>query len=64
MRTGWQRTEQRREGIKEEKGEEFTGTITKDTWTITRGGWKQGREVGLAGVVVGGERQKTVLEQH
>ena len=44
-----------------EKGEGFTGTIIKDTWTITRGGgWKQGKEVGRAGV---GGRQKTVLEQ-
>ena len=42
------------------KGEGFAGTIIKDTWTITRGGWKQGREVGRAGVR--GERQKTVLE--
>ena len=25
-----------------EKGEGFTGTIIKDIWTITRGGWKQG----------------------
>ena len=50
-----------------EKCEGFEGTIIKDTWTITRGeGWKQGREVGRAGVVGrgGGERQKTVLEQH
>ena len=33
-----------------EKGEGFTGTIIKDTWTITRG---RG----------GGKRQNTVLEQ-
>ena len=34
-----------------EKGEGFTGTIIKDTWTIRRGGRKQGREVvGRAGV--------------
>ena len=46
-------------------GEGFAGTIIKDTWTITRGGWKQGKEVGRAGVVGnGGEKgQKTVLEQ-
>ena len=43
----------------------FTGTIIKDTWTVTRGGWKQEREVGRVGVVGrGGEKsQKTVLEQ-
>ena len=47
-----------------EKGEGFTGTSIKDTWTITRRGWKQGKEVGRAGVVgrAGGKRQKTVLE--
>ena len=47
------------------KGEGFTGTIIKDTWTITRGKWKQGREVERGGVVGrgGGERQKPVLEQ-
>ena len=47
------------------KGEGFAGTIIKDTWTITRGGWKQGREVGRAGVLGkgGGKRQETVLEQ-
>ena len=46
------------------KGEGFTGTIIKDIWTITRRGWKRGREVGRAGVVGrgGGERQKTVFE--
>ena len=48
-----------------EKGVGFTGTIIKDTWTITRGVWKQGKEVGTAGVLgrFGGKRQKTVLEQ-
>ena len=47
------------------KGEGFTGTIIKDTWTVTKGGWKQEREVGRVGVVGrGGEKsQKTVLEQ-
>ena len=47
-----------------EKGEGFTGTIIKDTWTITRRGWKQGRELGGAGVVGRGrgKRQKTVFE--
>ena len=31
-----------------EKGEVFTGTIIKDTWTITNGGWKRGgRQGGL-----------------
>ena len=53
------------EGIIGGKGEGFAGTIIKCTWTITRGSWKQGREVGRAGVVGrhGGGRQKTVLEQ-
>ena len=48
-----------------EKGEGFTGTTIKDTWTITRVEWKQGREVGRAGVLGRheGERQKTVFEQ-
>ena len=48
-----------------EKGEGFTGTTIKDTWTITRRGWKQGEYTGRAGVVgsVGVKRQKTVLEQ-
>ena len=33
------------------RGEGFSGTTTKDTWTKPRGaGWKQGREVGMAGV--------------
>ena len=40
-----------------EKGEGFTGTIIKDTWTKPRGGelgwWRRG----------GGKRQKTVLEK-
>ena len=47
-------------------GKGFAGTIIKDTWTLTREGrWKQGREVGRAGMVGrgGGKRQKTVLEQ-
>ena len=46
------------------KGEGFTETTIKDTWTIT-GGWKQRREVGKAGAVGrgGGKRQKTILEQ-
>ena len=54
-----------RGGDNGEKGEGFTGTIIKDTWTITRGVWKQGKEVGTAGVLgrFGGKRQKTVLEQ-
>ena len=40
-------------------------SIIKDTWTITKGGWKQRREAGRARVVGwgGGKRQKTVLEQ-
>ena len=48
-----------------EKGEGFIGTTIKDTWTKMGEGWKQGRVVGIAGVVrKGGEkRQKAVLEQ-
>ena len=47
------------------KGERFTGTILKDTWTITKRGWKQGKEVGSAGAVgnAGRKRQKTELQQ-
>ena len=33
-------TRGRGEGIIEEKGEAFAGTVIKDTWTITRGGLK------------------------
>ena len=43
-------TREGRGGDYREKGEGFAGTIIKDTWTITRGEWKQGREVGMAGV--------------
>ena len=46
------------------KGKGFTGTIIKDTWTITRGGGNGGGRrcrLGWWGGV--GERQKTVLEQ-
>ena len=51
-----------------EKGEGFTETIIKDTWTITReGGGNEGRRsggLGWWGRVRGrGGRQKTVLEQ-
>ena len=41
------------------------GTVSiKDTWTKPRGGWNQGREVGLAGVCGrgGGRMQTTVIE--
>ena len=33
------------------RGEGFSGTAIKDTWTKPRGGWKQGTEVEMAGVV-------------
>ena len=33
-----------------ERGEGFSGTTIKDTRTKSRGGWHQGREVGMAGV--------------
>ena len=43
-------TRARGEGISGEKGEQFVGTIIKDTWTITgHGGDVNGREVGRAG---------------
>ena len=32
------------------RGEGFSGTAIKDTWTKPRGRGKQGRKVGLAGV--------------
>ena len=35
-------TRREREGIMGEKGEGFTGTIIKDTWTITKGGVETG----------------------
>ena len=44
-------TRRREEGISGEKGKGFAGAIIKDTWIITRGCWKQGREVGRAGVL-------------
>ena len=43
------------------KGEGFTGTIIKDTWTITRG--VETGEGGREGWGGGEKRQKTVLEQ-
>ena len=47
------------------RGERFSGTTIKDTWTKSRG-WNQEREVGMAGVggTVGGGMQTPVLEQH
>ena len=39
-----------------EKGEGFIGTMIKDIWRITRGGWKWGKKVGRVGV--GGEEGK------
>ena len=50
-----------------EKGEGFTGTTIKDTWTITgEVGWKQGREVGKVGVVGrgGGNGRKLYLNNN
>ena len=45
-------------------GEGFSGTTIKDTWTNQGGGWKQGREVGLAGVGgSGGEKMQTTLTE-
>ena len=38
-----------REGIMEEKGEGFAGTIIKDTWTITKGGGNRGGRWGEQG---------------
>ena len=45
-------TRREREGIIGEKVEGFTGTIIKDTWTITRGGVET-REGGGEGWSVG-----------
>ena len=52
-------------GDKGGKGEVFSGTTIKDTWTKPRGAWDQGREVGVAGVGGSGREkmQTTVLEQ-
>ena len=43
----------------EERGEVFSGTTIKDTWTKPGGGWDLGREVGMArvGAVQGEYRQ-------
>ena len=41
-----------------EKGEGFTETIIKNTWTITRGEWILGKEVRRGGR----KGQKTILE--
>ena len=48
-----------------EKGEGFAGTIIKDTWTITRWDGNRGGRWGGLGWwgMMGGKRQKTVLEQ-
>ena len=48
-----------------EKGEGFTGTIIKDTWTITSWGVEtgEGSREGWGGGEGWGGRQKTVLEQ-
>ena len=43
-----------------EKGEGFSGTTVKDTWTKPSGVWNQEREVGMAGV---GGKADNVLEQ-
>ena len=42
-------SEGREEGIMGKKGEGFTGTIIKDTWTITRGGGNRGGRWGGLG---------------
>ena len=36
------------------RGGEFSGMTIENTWAKTRGGGKQGREVGMAGVRVSG----------
>ena len=38
-----------------EKGEGFTGTTIKDTWTVTRG-YGNGREVGKVGLMGRGKK--------
>ena len=51
-----------RKGISGEKGEGFAGTITKDTWTITRGGANKGGRWGRVGWWggVGGEAENCI----
>ena len=46
-------------------GGRLSGTTIKDIWTKPKRGWKQGREVGMAGVGGGGggQMQTTVIEQ-
>ena len=41
------------------KGEGFSGTTIKDTWTKLRWGWNQGRVLRMAGLggVVGGKAE-------
>ena len=53
-------------GIIGKKGTGFAGTIIKDPWTITRAGWKQGREVGELGWWggVGGKGRKLYLNNN
>ena len=54
----------RGEGGRDSGGEGFSGNTIKDTWTKARGGWKQGREVGLAGVGWReGEKMQTIVIQ-
>ena len=58
------RTEGRWEWISGKKGEGFSGTIIKDTWTITRGvGKGEGGGQSWDGGEGWEERQKSVLEQ-
>ena len=47
-------------GMKGQWGEGFSGTTIKDSWTKPRGGWQQGRRVGLGGVGVEGWGENAV----
>ena len=49
-----------------EKGKGFTGTIVKDTWTITRGGGNRGGKWGRLGWWggVGGKGRKLYLNNN
>ena len=47
-----------------EKGEGFSGTTIKNTWTKPRWGWKQGRDDWGGGGVVGGKCRQLYLNNN
>ena len=65
LRTNGQKPEGKWERIMGGKGGRVFRNNSKGHMGKTKGGWNQGREVGMAGVVGRGEgkRQKTILEQ-